>query len=98
MPLNAVLFIPTGRDAERWLMVCNEYATRYGYKVAAVATDWASVVTMVLHGEAQVLVVARRDHLPAMRTPRLEVITEIQTTPVAQHPDRRPRRRTRVKN
>lgn len=96
--VNAVLFVPTGHGADRWLTVCAEYAARYRYQVAAIATDWDSVVTMVLQGEAEVVVVARRDHLPVMRTPRLEVITEIQTTPVAQHPDRRPRRRTRVKN
>ena len=97
MPLNAVLFVPTGRTADRWLTVCAEYAARYRYQVAAIASDWDSVVHMLLHGEAQVVVVARRDHLPEMRTPRMEIVTEIQTAPAAQRPDRRPRR-TRVKN
>lgn len=97
MPLNAVLFVPTGHGADRWLTVCAEYAARYSYEVAAVATEWADVVTLVFAGEAQVVVVARRDHLPGMRTPRLEIVTEVQTAPVAQRPARRPRR-TRVVN
>ncbi len=97
MPLNAVLYVPTGHGADRWLTVCAEYAARYRYEVAAIATDWDSVVTMVLNGEAQVVVTARRDHLPAMRTPRLEIVTEVQTAPAAQRPARRPSR-TRVKN
>jgi hypothetical protein len=95
--LNAVLFVPTGHGADRWLMVCAEYAARYRYQVAAIATDWDSVMTMIRQEEAQVVVVARRDHLPEYRTPRLEVVTEVQTAPAAQHPDRRPRR-TRAKN
>lgn len=97
MPLNAVLFVPTGHGADRWLTVCAEYAARYRYEVAAVATDWDDAVKCVLSGEAQVLVVARRDHLPGMRTPRMEIVTEVQTAPAAQRPARRPRR-TRVVN
>lgn len=97
MPMNAVLYVPTGHGADRWLTVCAEYAARYRYEVAAVATEWDSVVTMLLQGDAQVVVVARRDHLPPMRTPRMEIVTEVQTAPAAQRPSRRPRR-TRVKN
>lgn len=95
--LNAVLFVPTGHGADRWLTVCAEYAARYRYEVTAVASDWDDVVTMLFAGEAQVVVVARRDHLPAMRTPRMEIVTEVQTAPVAQHPDRRPRRTRAVR-
>jgi hypothetical protein len=90
--LNAVLFVPARQDADRWLTVCAEYAARYRYQVAAVATEWDDVVTLVFSGEAQVIVVARRDHLPALRTPRLEIVTEVQTAPAAQRPARRPRR------
>lgn len=97
MPLNAVLFIPTGHGADRWLTVCAEYAARYRYEVAAIAHEWDSVVHMLTHGEAQVVVVARRDHLPPMRTPRMEIVTEVQTAPAAQRPSRRPRR-TRAVN
>lgn len=97
MSLNAVLYVPTGHGADRWLLVCAEYAARYHYEVAAIASEWDSVVQLLLQGEAQVVVVARRDHLPAMRTPRMEIVTEVQTAPAAQRPARRPRR-TRVKN
>lgn len=92
---NAVLFVPTGHGADRWLTVCAEYAARYRYMVTAVASDWDDVLTMLRDGEATVVVVARRDHLPPLRTPRLEVVTEVETAPVARRPDRRPRR-TRV--
>lgn len=93
---SAVLFVPTGRGADVWLTVCAEYANRYRYQVAAVASDWDDVMTMLRAKEAEVVVVARRDHLPPSRTPRLEIVTEPESAPRPpgqRRPQRRPQRR-----
>ena len=51
--------------------------------------SWDDVVDLLVRGVAQIAVVARREHLPPDRLPRLEVIAE--TPPQA--PDRRRPRR-----
>lgn len=92
---NAVLLVPTGRGADVWLTVCADYAARHHYQVAAIASDWDGVMTVLRNEEAEVVVVARRDHLPPSRTPRLEIVTEPQSAPAApsqRRPQRRPAR------
>jgi hypothetical protein len=89
--ISAVVFVPTGPDFDRWFGICAEYCERHRYQIAAVATDWDDVLTVLRSDEAQIAVVARRDHLPASRKHRLEVVTEASTTP-AERTQRRSRR------
>lgn len=89
-PLGAVVFLPPGvPGAGLWTDACGEYIERRGYRLAAVCGAWGDAVRMVLAGEAEVVVVGRRDHLPADRKPRVEVVTEAASTAENR---RRPRR------
>lgn len=91
--LNAVLFVPcAGPAAARWLKVCGEFADRKGYKVVSIVKAWDDVVRMVHAGQATIVVVGRRDHLPENRMPRMEVVTE--TEPQLPPEQRRPVRRS----
>lgn len=87
---DAVVYVPPDPAAERWRSVCADYCTRHRYNIVAVAGAWEDVITLLGRGDAQVVVVARRDQLPADRRSRLEVVTEAVTAPVDQS-----RRRTR---
>ena len=90
-PTPAIVFLPTGLPAAaQWRDACGEYCARKGYKIAGIVRDWADLLRLVVAGEADVVVVGRRDHLSRTRTPRLEVVTEEGAElPSAQ---RRPRR------
>ena len=76
------------------MSVCADYCERHRYDIVSVATSWHDVVTLLRRDEAQVAVVARRDHLPPERESRLEVVAEAQTAPAApsDRSQRRPRR------
>lgn len=89
-PLAAVVFRPPGPGSGVWTDACGEYIERRGYRLAAVCSVWRDVVRLVFDGLADVVVVGRRDHLPRNRRPRVEVITEAQST-ADRH--RRPQRR-----
>lgn len=92
--ISAVVFVPAGPETERWLAICAEYCANHRYEIVAVATIWDDVTTVLEAREAELAIVARRDHLPADRQSRLEVIAEASTAPTDQT-QRRPRR-TRV--
>lgn len=94
--ISAVVFVPSGSDQERWLAICASYCTQHKYEIIAVATTWDDVVTMMHQDEAQIAIVARRDHLPPDRPYRLEVVAEVQTAP-QDSSQRRPKRRVSVK-
>lgn len=90
-PLLAVVFLPPGTPgAGLWTDACGEYIERRGYRLAAVCGAWADAIRMVLGGEADVVVVGRRDHLPRDRTPRVDVVAEEKPTAPANR--RRPKR------
>ena len=77
---NAVIFVPTP-TAERWIKVCAEYAGNRRYTIVAVVSIWTDVVRMINDGHASVVVVAQRDHLHPRREPRVEVVTEMTSSP-----------------
>jgi hypothetical protein len=91
--IRAVLFIPP--DAHRWLESCAQYAARHGYEVIAIVAAWADADHMA-HQHDAVVVTGRRDHVPADRLPRLEVVLEESSLPDPPAPtptQRRPQRR-----
>lgn len=92
MPVQALIFVPlSDPHARHWVSVCFSHCLRNGYTPLAVVRTWDDVWRMIRGGVQAVVVVGRRDHLDATRTPRLEVITEQLGKPPARR-QRRPRR------
>lgn len=94
-PERAVIAIPTGDDHDRWTRICHDYCTAAGYEITAIIylpDGWPGAMALLLGLDAEVVVVAARDHLPRDRIPRLEVVNE-QSADRRQPPgQRRPRR------
>lgn len=93
-PLSAIVFIPPGTPASaQWRDTCGDYCQRKGYRLAGIVAQWDDVIQLITDGEADVVIVGRRDHLARDRSPRLEIVTEEGAElPTAQ---RRPQRRAR---
>ena len=92
---DAIIYLPASAR-RRWLKVCAEYCASHGYRVVAVASDWADAVRMVQDDAGTpVVVVGRRDHLPADRPWRIEAVDEHarDTLPSTQRRPHRPNRR-----
>lgn len=95
MSERAVIYVPAGREANRWREVCMLYCANRGYEVVGVVTAprnvgrWRDVRAMARRDALDVLVAARRDHLPAGRRPRIEVVEEQPRS--GRPPARRPR-------
>jgi len=74
---RAVLYVPSEDPAHvRWVLVCGDYCSARGYLITAIAGVWADVVAMVRCEGADIVIAARRDHLPPDRLPRLEIAAE----------------------
>ena len=89
--LLSVIYVPDGISAAGWIEHCVRHCTAHGYKVIAIATNWADVLKMLMAGHAQVAVTGRRDMVPRNMTPRLEVVAEKESHPTPPS-QRRPRR------
>jgi hypothetical protein len=75
--LDAVIFIPlTDPSARQWAMMCFSHCARSGYTPVAVVHRWCDILQMILAGARPVVVVAKRDHIPGDRLPRIEVVSE----------------------
>lgn len=92
MPTDAVIYVPTGSSAARWRDACAEYCQQRRYRIVAIVSIWEDVLSLLITGEAVVAVAGRRDHLPAQRRMRLEVITDLNPQPIPEQ--RRPARRS----
>jgi hypothetical protein len=74
--LDAVIFIPlTDPQARQWAMMCFSHCARSGYTPVAVVHRWCDILPMILAGVRPVVVVARQDHIPCDRLPRVEVVS-----------------------
>jgi hypothetical protein len=77
--LRAIIFVPD-EERDRWEARCLEYCDRRGYEVVALVVGapdrWNDAMDMMYAHEADVVVVASKDHLPPDRTPRVESSTE----------------------
>jgi hypothetical protein len=95
--IRAVIYVPDTSETDRWYRTALEYCEAHRYEVVGVVTErcagdcWVDVIEMLRTGEANIAVIGRRDHLPAQRSPRIEVIAEATTprAPTTRH--RRPR-------
>lgn len=93
--LRCIIFIPSGPEFARWSQICAAYCLNHHYVVVAVTQVWSTAVEMMASGQVAVAVIAKRDHLPPERLPRLEVVAEEQAdTPAVPPTQRRPLRRT----
>lgn len=104
MDLHAVICVPS-TETDRWEAQCLAYCMAMGYEIAAVVTGvdtdpgaWMSANAMIAAGEAQIIIVALYEHLPADRIPRTEVaagppieVAEVMETGPALPRQRRPR-------
>ncbi len=92
--LQAVIYAPPGQ-LPLWTTACVEHCASMGYAVFGLivgdcdGTNWNDVIDLLARGVAQIAVVARREHLPPDRLPRLEVTAE---APLVAPDRRRPRR------
>lgn len=74
---RAVIFVPALDPAHvKWVLLCGEYCSKRGYLVIAIVGVWADTLILVLEKAADIVVTARRDHLPPDRLPRLDVVAE----------------------
>jgi len=81
---HAVIFIPAAFSVADYAAQCLAYCASRGYEVAGIiTTNWAAVVSVLAAEAAQVVVVARPDHLDPNRVPRIEIAGQ-PAAPVAQ--------------
>jgi hypothetical protein len=71
---RAIVFVRSD-DFDPHATRCTMYAQEQGYELAGVIVDnWAAVQQMLGDGEASVALVSVEEHLPAKRSPRIEVV------------------------
>jgi len=79
---------------DQWTRDCLAYCDQEAFPVAAMligASGWNDAMRMILAGEAEVIVVARREHLPPDRVPQLRIVGEQRRVPRRGVGLRRPR-------
>lgn len=85
MGTKAIIYVSDGGEADRWLDECTRYCGKRRYEIEAVVIDnargerWTDALNLVTEGRAEVIVVARHDHLPADRPGRIEVVADQMT-------------------
>jgi hypothetical protein len=73
--VKAVILLPIGAAIDgSFARQCITHIERHGYRLAAVLTDWAAALTMLRSKEAEVVVLARREHFEPDWTPRIEFV------------------------
>lgn len=91
----AVIYIPAAHHLANYADQCFAYCLVRGYAVTGViTTNWADVMAVMGAKAAQVIVVARPDHLDPDREPRIEVADD--SPPPADPDDAERRRRPRL--
>ncbi|MFE9204844.1 hypothetical protein [Micromonospora sp. NPDC007230] len=80
----AVIWVPAGiKPLEPALSACFYHTCRRGYRLAGVVrTPWETLEQTMIDGEVDVVVIADRAHLPANRSPRIEVAAELPDHPL----------------
>ena len=76
--LKAVIYLPEGPDKRRWARMCLNWCSSHDYQLVGLVRDdreqtrWPEVQRMMVHGQAEVVVVASYRHLPQNAVPRVE--------------------------
>lgn len=79
--LRAIIWLPDDPEWERYAGWCHDYCETTEREIVAIIDaraggQFIDAMRMFIGGEADTIVVARRDHLPADRVPRVEVVAE----------------------
>lgn len=73
--INAIILLPVGAAIDgSFARQCVTHIERHGYRLAAVLTDWATALTMIRSKEAEVVVLAQREHFEPDWSPRIEFV------------------------
>lgn len=84
-------------ERDRWTRECLADCEREGVEVTALVTrddpdeGWAEAMRVIESHNAEVIVVARREHVPPDRVPQLRVVAEQSAAPPRRRRLRRPR-------
>lgn len=70
----AVIFVPVIPGADVFVLQCIAHVEARGYQLYAIARTWAQVNEVIHERLAQVVVMARREHMPPDRVPRFEFL------------------------
>src|SRR5258707_6855157 len=79
---RTIIYVPDTPDTDRWYRLALEYCERRRYSVVGLVAEkpegggWQAVLELFRADAADVVVVGRRDHLPAQRRPRMQVIAQ----------------------
>lgn len=75
---RAVIICPNaaGRWRDHWLTLCVDYCAEHGYEVVGVTETWSSALRMREDDEAEIIVAAKREHLPPSPVPWLEIVAD----------------------
>lgn len=87
-----LIYIPDGDESAKALADCLEYAERHhpDWESAGIIVGrWTAVVSMLACGKADVVLIAKRSHLPPDRLPRVIAVEEELSGP-APRDSRRP--------
>ena len=72
---RAIAFIPSDNPLDGvYAIQCLQHIERRGYQLVAILRTWEQVLEALRADLAQVIVVARREHLDPDRAPRIEVV------------------------
>jgi hypothetical protein len=75
-PIQAVVFVPHVDALAPFATTCIEHCVKRGYEVVGVVTgDWHAAMDMLFTETANVLVVARAEHIRQLE-PRIEVVSQ----------------------
>jgi hypothetical protein len=75
-PAKAVILAPAGPEHDLWTAQCARFCADYGCEVIAVTPRWADAVAMIESRSADLIVVAKEEHLDPNRMPRLVVVEQ----------------------
>ncbi|OKI47515.1 hypothetical protein [Micromonospora sp. CB01531] len=80
----AVIWVPADIEPlEPALSACLYHTCRRGYRLAGIVRGpWETLEQMMIDGEVDVVVIADRAHLPADRSPRVEVAAGLPAHPL----------------
>jgi hypothetical protein len=96
--MTAIIFVPKAHVAAH-LGTCLAYCTARGYEVGGiVSTSWLAVLAIRLTGDADVIVVARPDHIDPEQELRVEVVSDQNHVVSPPRPGSRAQRRPRRLN
>lgn len=77
MVARAIIYVPQLYEVAKYAATCIEHCARHGYEVVGlVHGDWAKAAALLTSSTAGIMVVARPDHLPPDREPRVEIADE----------------------